>query len=59
MQDMMAKCRDMVCVDNDVDITPVDDSPKDYTLRLGIPAAPISLGFIPLYNVKHCGARGS
>ena len=30
MQDMMATCRDMVCVDNDVDITPVDDSPNLY-----------------------------
>ena len=26
MQDMMATCRDMACVDNDVDIMPVDDS---------------------------------
>ena len=28
MQDMMSTCRDMACVDNDVDITPVDDSLK-------------------------------
>ena len=45
MQDMMATCQDMACVDNDVDITPVDDSPNVSTFLKSLNL----IGFISLY----------